>query len=52
MLNLQKPLLAYMTYPLSSNPKKNGKKALALALALMALYSNLHIIIARARDEK
>ena len=40
-----KPLLAYMTYPLTKG-KNNGKKALTLALAIMAIYPNLHILVA------
>lgn len=47
MINPHKPLLAYLTYPLTNpNPKTNTKKAMALALSIMAIYPTMTIIIA------
>lgn len=45
-MNLHKPLLAYMTYPLSSDPRGNTKKAIALSLAIMAIFPTMTILLA------
>ena len=45
-MNHKKPLLAYMTYPLTNDPEGNRKKAEALALSIMVLYPTLTILLA------
>lgn len=45
-MNLQKPLLAYLTYPLSNNPKGNGNAVERLAIEIMGKNPNLTVIYA------
>lgn len=46
MINLNKPLLAYLTFPLTSDPKRNGSSVEKLAIEIMKRNPNITVVFA------